>query len=191
MTAIEPPATSASGLRRDVARNRRRILDAAREICQAGEPLQLNAVARRAEVGVGTVYRHFATPEALLEGLVEHRFVELIELARDATGSADPAAALRTFLLRAFRVYADDPAFAAVTTGARVERAETEALRTELVGAFNEIVRRAARQLRPGLDGTDLLILVCGIGYSARRRPDKASEYLDALLTGLLADDQA
>lgn len=190
MTAIERPAASASGLRRDVARNRRRILDAAREICQAGEPLQLNTVARRAEVGVGTVYRHFATPEALREGLVEYRFVELIALTRDAVGAADPVSALRMFLSRAFRVYAEDPVFAAVTTSARVERAETEALRTELVGGFTEIVERAATDLRPGLDGTDLLILVCGIGYSARRRPEKASEYLDALLTGLLVDGQ-
>lgn len=190
MPAIEPPAAPVSGLRRDAARNRRLILEAAREIHQAGEPLQLNAVARRAEVGVGTVYRHFATPEALREGLVEHHFVELIELAREAAGADDPVAALRLFLSRAFRLYADDPAFAEVSTSARLERSETEELRTELVGEFGGIVRRAATELRPGLDGTDLLLLVCGIGYAARRRPEKASEYLNALLAGLLDDNQ-
>lgn len=54
-------------LRKDAARNWDRIVDVARALVDQGTPLQLNDVARRAGLGVGTVYRHFATPEALLE----------------------------------------------------------------------------------------------------------------------------
>lgn len=172
--------------RRDAARNRARILDAARATLAAGEPLQLNAVAHRAEVGVGTVYRHFPTPEALREGLVEHRFTELIALAAAVGADDDPGAALRRFLADALGVYAADPEFAAVTTSASAERPETAELRAELQAAFGTLVDRAATRLRPGYDGTDLLVLVCGLGYSARLRPARASAYIDALLDGLL-----
>lgn len=172
--------------RRDVARNRARILEAARATLAAGEPLQLNAVAHRAEVGVGTVYRHFPTPEALREGLVEHRFTELIALAAAVADDDDPGAALRRFLADALGVYAADPEFAAVTTSASAERPETAELRAELQTAFGTLVDRAATRLRPGYDGTDLLVLVCGLGYSARLRPVRASAYIDALLDGLL-----
>lgn len=54
-------------LRKDAARNWDRIVAIARVLVDQGVTLQLNDVARRAGLGVGTVYRHFATPEALLE----------------------------------------------------------------------------------------------------------------------------
>jgi len=57
-------ATQQSALRKDAARNRGRIMDAARALVNDRKPLQLNAVAQAADVGVGTVYRHFPTPEA-------------------------------------------------------------------------------------------------------------------------------
>ncbi|MYT23392.1 TetR family transcriptional regulator, partial [Streptomyces sp. SID7760] len=56
-------------LRKDAARNWERIIAVARGLVDQGTALQLNDVARRAGLGVGTVYRHFATPEALLESV--------------------------------------------------------------------------------------------------------------------------
>ncbi len=173
-------------LRRDAARNRDRILDAARATREAGEPLQLNAVARRAEVGVGTVYRHFPTPEALAEGLVEHRFVELIALARAEASGIDELAALRRFLDVALRHFAADPAFVAASVTTAPAREETRRLRDELVEAFAVLVGRAADRLRPGLDAGDLMVLVCGLGSAVRLRPDRATAYLDALLVGVV-----
>jgi AcrR family transcriptional regulator len=173
-------------LRRDAARNRDRILDAARAARDAGETLQLNAIARRAEVGVGTVYRHFPTPEALAEGLVEHRFTALTEHARASLDAADALAALRRFLDVALAGYAEDPAFAAASVTATPAREETRVLRADLIEAFAALVRRAADRLRPGLDATDLMVLLCGLGYAVRLRPDRSSAYLDALLAGVL-----
>ena len=173
-------------LRRDALRNRERILAAARALAVDGEPLQLNAVARAAEVGVGTVYRHFGTPEALAEGLVESRFVELTEAARAAAGDPDAAAALRRFLFAALEAYTADPLFADATVASSPSRAETVALRRELIEAFGALVDRAADRLRAGLDPTDLMILVCGLGYSARLRPERGRAYLEALLDGAL-----
>lgn len=176
-----------SALRSDAARNRERILGAARELADDGSALQLNAVARAAGVGVATVYRHFATPEALSEGLVEHRFVELTEAARAAAAEPDELRALRGYLTASLASYVDDPAFAAATVVATPARAETLALRAELVEAFATLVSRAAHHLRPGLDPLDLMILVCGLGYATRLRPERASQYLDAMLDGVLA----
>ena len=173
-------------LRRDVARNRERILDAGRALRASGEPVQLNAVARMAEVGVGTVYRHFATPEALVEGLVEHRFVELTGLARDSLDEADALGALRAFLQRALAVYAEDPEFAAASGAATSAREQTLALRADLVDAFGALVDRAAVRLRPGLDAADLMILCCGLGHSVRFRPQRTTAYLDAMLAAAL-----
>jgi AcrR family transcriptional regulator len=174
-------------LRRDAARNRERILDAARELSASG-PLQLNAVARHADVGIGTVYRHFASPEALSEGLVEHRFAELIVIAHAAAAEPDALAALRGFLAESLRVFVADPVFAAASVNANPVRDETRELRTELIGAFAALVTRSEQHIRSGLDALDLMILTCGLGYSVRLRPEKATAYLDAMLDEVLHD---
>jgi AcrR family transcriptional regulator len=173
-------------LRRDVARNRERIIAAARELSCDGQPLQLNAVAHRAEVGVGTVYRHFATPEALAEGIVEHRFAELADVARRASADPDALVALRRFLEQALQLYVDDPAFATAVAVSEPVLDETRALRTALMTEFGALVARAADHLRPELEAHDLMILLCGLGYSARLRPERATVYLDALMDGVM-----
>ena len=62
-------------MRADARRNRARILEAARELFASEDPdVQIDDVARRAGVGVGTVYRHFPDKEALMGELVRERF---------------------------------------------------------------------------------------------------------------------
>src|SRR4051794_5271036 len=100
------------GLRRDAHRNRERILDAARELRSNGDSLQLNAVAHRASVGVGTVYRHFPSTDALKEALVEHRFVEMTQAARSAVEQPEDLGAVRAFIGSSLQVFSDDPDFA-------------------------------------------------------------------------------
>jgi AcrR family transcriptional regulator len=174
-------------LRSDAARNRERILAAARELSAAGEPVQLNAVARRAQVGIGTVYRHFASPDALAEGLVEHRFVRLTALARAAIDDPDAVGALRAFLAESLTVFVEDPVFAAAAVNQNPVRGETRELRAELISQFAALVARCESRLRPGLDALDLMILTCGLGYSVRLRPEKVSVYLAAMLDEVLA----
>ena len=77
-------------LRADARRNRERILKAARAVfAEQGTHSQIDDVARRAKVGVGTVYRHFPTKEALLEALLRERFEEIAGYAREALQRAD------------------------------------------------------------------------------------------------------
>src|SRR5512132_3777585 len=77
-------------LRADARRNRERILKAAGAVfADRGIDAQMDDVARRAKVGVGTVYRHFPTKEALLEALVRNRFAEIAAIAEDALRHED------------------------------------------------------------------------------------------------------
>jgi AcrR family transcriptional regulator len=147
--------------------------------------VQLNAVARHAEVGVGTVYRHFPTPDALVEGLAEARFVELAETARQAITNPQPLDGLLQFLRRAFRAYTDDPAFAEASVNPAPSREETRIVRAQLLDHFAVLVERASPHLRPGLDAADLMNLVCGCAYAARLRPRRASAYLETLVRGM------
>lgn len=174
-------------LRRDASRNRERILEAARMLRADGDSLQLNVVAHRAGVGVGTVYRHFPTGEALTEGLVEHRFLEMADAARSAAAEPEGFAAVHTFITHSLQVYIDDPDFTAVVMASTAARDETHALRADLFAAFSTLVARNAQHFRDDLEPADIMILLCGLGYAARLRPERAGVYLDALFDGIVA----
>src|SRR5262245_58858444 len=78
-------------LRADARRNREKVLAAARKVfSEQGVDAQMDDVARRADVGVGTVYRHFPTKEALLQALTEELFDVLAEHARGLLDHDDP-----------------------------------------------------------------------------------------------------
>ena len=82
-------------LRADARRNRERVLEAARAaFAERGLEAQMDEIARAAGVGVGTVYRHFETKEALLEAVALEPLGELIERCRAALEEADAGAAL-------------------------------------------------------------------------------------------------
>ena len=88
-----------ASLRADAERNRARILVAAEEaFIERGAGVPLEEVAKRAKVGIGTLYRRFPTREALLAATSNERFVSVAETshARDADG--DPGHAMRRFL---------------------------------------------------------------------------------------------
>lgn len=96
-------------LRRDAARNRQRILRAATEVfTERGLDATLDDVARRAGVGVGTVYRRFPGKEALVEALFTGRIDELVTAARRACDSPDPWSGLVSYLEYAAAAMAGD-----------------------------------------------------------------------------------
>src|SRR6185437_10153390 len=89
-------------LRRDAERNRQAILRAAAEVIgERGLEASLDDVARRAGVGVGTVYRRFPGKEALTEALFEERLDALVAIAEQALAEPDPRSGLHTYLERA------------------------------------------------------------------------------------------
>src|SRR6266851_9281961 len=95
-------ARSAEPVRRpraDAVRNRERVLEAAKAVFSAGGPdASLDAVARRAGVGIGTLYRHFPTREALFEAVYRREVEHLADLAEQLKNEVAPAEALRHWM---------------------------------------------------------------------------------------------
>src|SRR3954465_3690398 len=100
-------------LRADARRNRERVLTAAREVfAEHGSEAQMDDVARRAEVGVGTVYRHFPTKEALFAALLEDTFARIADRARLALEQEDAWEAFTALMWDAGESLAGDRALA-------------------------------------------------------------------------------
>ncbi|THA40150.1 TetR/AcrR family transcriptional regulator [Streptomyces sp. A1547] len=183
-------------LRKDAARNWDRIVDVARALVDQGTPLQLNDVARRAGLGVGTVYRHFATPEALLETVATPCLEALAAHGEQALAETDPWRALEGFLTRTVEAQVTDASLAPVTAAAEDCLPRTTELKQSLRSAGTTLLdrARAAGAVRPDLAPADLVPLMCGIAYAvqvhgstADDRIDTAHRYLATLLGGLRA----
>jgi AcrR family transcriptional regulator len=183
-------------LRKDAARNWDRIVSVARALVDQGVPLQLNDVARRAELGVGTVYRHFATPEALLETVAAPCLEGLAAHGEQALADSDPWRALEGFLFRTVEAQVGDAALAPVAAAATDALPRTTELKVVLRSVGTTLVdrARAAGAVRPDLDPADLVPLMCGIAYAVdvhggdpADRIDTAHRYLATLLGGLRA----
>jgi len=85
-------------MRSDARRNRERVLVAAEDVfSEMGLRAQIEEVARRAGVGVGTVCRHFPTKQALVEAVLEAMYESLLQDALQALEQRDPGSAFRTF----------------------------------------------------------------------------------------------
>src|SRR5579872_2909312 len=92
-------AKSSRKPRADALRNRERVLEAAKIVFSAGGPdASLEAVAREAGVGIGTLYRHFPTREALYEAVYRREVEQLSELAEQLKNEASPIEALRRWM---------------------------------------------------------------------------------------------
>ena len=110
MATATPP--SDRPLRRDAERNRQRILAAARDaFAEEGLSVTLDEIARRAGVGVGTVYRRFPDKEQLIDALFEDQMAEFVALAEECLHDEDPWDGLVRFLEQACHVHACDRGF--------------------------------------------------------------------------------
>ena len=156
-------------MRADARRNRERIIEAARELFAGERPnVQMDEVAHRAGVGVGTVYRHFPDKEALMGELVRQRFDLFNEnlrqaLADERSGAfAALAAALRANVVSV----AEDAAtrFALMSGGERVF-AHAASEMEEFMLLAGELVSRAhlAGELRDDFQASDIPMVMCGI----------------------------
>src|SRR6201994_4838456 len=96
------PNRSAKDLRKpraDAVRNRERVLEAAKAVFSAGgADASLEAVAREAGVGIGTLYRHFPTRESLYEAVYRREVEQLGELAEELKSESSPVEALRRWM---------------------------------------------------------------------------------------------
>ena len=95
-----PGAEAGRRPRADAARNRARLLDAAKAVFAAkGAEASLEAIAREAGVGIGTLYRHFPTRDSLIEAVYRNETDQLGEAARRLAAELPPVPALRAWML--------------------------------------------------------------------------------------------
>jgi len=167
MTA--PSAEPVRRPRADAVRNRERVLEAAKFVFSAGGPdASLEAVARRAGVGIGTLYRHFPTREALFEAVYRREVQQLVELAEALKSEASPVDALRRWLRSNVELVATKKGMSAALSlavhGSSELYAHTFERLTKAVGALLE---RAviAGEIRSDISPADLLRALVGMCY--------------------------
>jgi AcrR family transcriptional regulator len=176
-------------LRADARRNREKVLVAARAVfSENGRDAQMDDVARRAGVGVGTVYRHFPTKEALAEALVRERFEEIAGYAREALEREDAWQGFCELIWRAAERNAADMAFCEAVAFTDQSRVVEE---VGLARSTATLMERARAQGRMRADATvaDVPMLMCGAGSVMRMSPasDAWRRYLTLMLDGLRA----
>jgi len=175
-------------LRADARRNRDAIVAAAREVFDRGEQLRFDDFAARAGVGVGTLYRHFPTREALAAAVYQGEVAALCDHARDP---ARTAAENLDALLRGFVEYVVAHAGLARTLAAVVAPDVTADGAAELEGTVADLLTRAAADGDVGGDVPvgAVMVVLHGVG-SATDRPHWAAESraaVELLLAGLHA----
>ena len=162
---------------------------ARQRIADGNTELPLNALAREAGVGVGTVYRHFPTPQALLEAASLDSFAVLVERTRAAVAEPDPAVGLRSLILFALERQLHDPAFACVLASSGLGT-ELATLGAELGRLVENLLARAHRSktLRTDVDAPTLQRLVCGLHHAVvagQRTPGDLDLFVDVVMLGL------
>lgn len=159
-------------MRADAIRNRERILEAAEgTFAREGLSVPVDAVAGAAGVGVGTLYRHFPTKEALFEAIVVSRLGELIDVVR-ASASADPGEAFFAFLDRmAEEVQLKQDLFEALAEAGIDLKSKCGELMTELQEGVESLRQRAvdAGVLRGDVTTHEVMGLVVGACLASKR----------------------
>src|SRR5262249_16170677 len=163
------PAKAARRPRSDSVRNRELLLEAAAAVFGGGGPdASLDAVAKRAGVGIGTLYRHFPTREALFEAVYRHEVDQLGELAERLATEAAPFDALRRWLHANVHLGATKKGRLAARALAAQSRPELYAYSFErLTKAIGSLLDRAgaAGDIRQDITPEELLRALVGMCY--------------------------
>jgi AcrR family transcriptional regulator len=178
-------------LRADARRNRERLLEVAdRVFTEHGVGASTEEVARAAGVGIGTVFRHFPTKEALLAAVLGERLARLAAAAEALAAAEDPGAALDDFVRlvvghsRVKNAYGD-----ALAAGGYDLSAIKADVGTRLRGALTVLLERAqaAGAVRAELRPPDLMALLVGASRAAEHTADDAARdrVLGVVLAGL------
>jgi AcrR family transcriptional regulator len=155
--------------RADAIRNRERVLAAAKAVFSAGGPdASLEAVARTAGVGIGTLYRHFPTREALFEAVYRREVQQLADLAEQLKQEAKPVDALRHWMRSNVKFVATKKGMSAALALAAYKNSELFSYSFErLTRAVGELLDRAiaAGEIRDDISPEDLLRALVGMCY--------------------------
>jgi len=177
-------------LRRDAERNRQRILEVARDaFAEDGLAVTLDEIARRAGLGVGTVYRRFPDKEQLIDALFEERIGEVVALAEAALRCEDAWEGLVSFLEGATAAHARDRGLKEVTLSGAHGLERVARARELMFPLVTRLVARAQEQgtLRADLEATDLPLLQLMLGSLSECTRDVDPELWRRFL-GILTD---
>lgn len=189
MTAADPLGRP---LRRDALRNRERVLEAARDLfATKGLEPSLNDVAHHAGVGVGTVYRRFASKEELLEAIFEDGMNQLTDLAKSALHQPDSWQGFKWYVEQMCEITATDRGLREIAFSKAYGCGRVIAAQEQLKVATKRLVERARADghLRPGMSATDLPVLALLAGtvseFAGHVDPELWRRYVAILLDGI------
>jgi AcrR family transcriptional regulator len=193
INAKPKPAVEPRKPRADGARNRLLLIDAAkRAFAEVGTNVALEEIARRAGVGIGTLYRHFPTREAMLEAVYRREVEQLSEVVPQLLERSAPGEALHKWM-HLFVDYIATKRLIVPSLGPTTGRSSTlYATSAELItGALSTLIKRAiaSGDVRKDIDPSDLLRAMIGVTY---QNPDagweaSARRVIDLLMDGLKA----
>ena len=179
-------------LRRDAARNRERILQAAGEVfATRGLEVTLDDIADHAGVGVGTVYRRFHDKEQLIDALFDDRMDAVLTVAEEALATDDPWLGLERFFVSILELQAADRGLRELAFAGRHGRERVARAKARLEPLIAEVVARgrASGQLRDDVRPDDIPLiqkmLAEVINIAGDVSPDLWRRYLTIVLDGL------
>ncbi|MFL5952956.1 MAG: TetR/AcrR family transcriptional regulator [Gaiellaceae bacterium] len=174
-------------MRADARRNYEKLVAAAREAyTEDGTSASLEDVAERAGVGIGTLYRHFPTRQALLEAVYAEEIQNMADAAR-ALSALEPWEALATWLRQYVGFAATKKALTEALLEVDPESDVLLACRTALLGAGNGLIERAqeAGVVRPDTSFTDVGRLISGVAVVPTIDPEQKQRLMELALDGL------
>ena len=178
-------------LRADARRNREKVLAAARAVfSEDGVDAQMDDVARRAGLGVGTVYRHFPTKDELINALTDELFAVVAVHTRNLLTVEDPWDAFTRAMWFGAEKTAGDRAFTEILSATAPPH--TCPGKEDLYITVGMLMDRckAAGVMRPDAMIDDIPMLMCGIGSASQIEhpvPDPWRRHLAIMLDGLRA----
>ena len=187
-----PPAR---GLRSDAERNRRRVVQAAREVfAEQGLDASTNEIARRAGVGVATLFRRFPTRDDLVAAAFADKMTAYITAAEDALADPDPWQGFCDYIERVCGLQAEDRGFADVLTMTFPTAKVLEEQRNRSWTLLAQLLEKAKAtgRLRPDFVHQDVaLILMANAGVvtaTGDAAPDAWRRLVGYLIQSFAAD---
>jgi AcrR family transcriptional regulator len=178
-------------LRADARRNRDRLLDSAvRAFSEDGPEATLEAIAKDAGVGIGTLYRHFPTREALVDAAYRNELARLCDAVAELLATMAPDAALRTWMDRFIDYMGTkrgmaDALRAVIASGGNPYSQSRDRLRSAITTLLD--AGTATGRIRSDIEPGDVLASMSGVSLTAGEpgQREQASRMLDLLMDGL------
>jgi AcrR family transcriptional regulator len=184
-------ATGARPLRADAQRNRDRLLEAAaRAFSQGGPDVTLDSIAKDAGVGIGTLYRHFPTREALIDAAYRNELARLCDAAAELLETMPPDEATRTWMDRFVDYMTTKRGMsgalrAVIASGGNPFSESRDRLNTAITSLLTAGVE--AGTVRADVEPGDVLAGISGVSLAAGEpaQRDQAGRLLNLLMDGL------